>query len=149
MMQPLEISPENFTEDRYGVIARAVEQKLKTPYAKQFNLPHFFREWRNIMAIGAARAWEMPGAVIGVTFFPNLFTGEFSANVVFWWATEEGRKFGGTLALLRTAEKAAHEHNCRNFCSAAYDEMSGSLMEKFYRRKGYEKSETIFRKEIK
>lgn len=149
MMQPLEIKAADFTEDRYGVVIRAIESRLQTPYAKQFNIPHFFREWRAILAHGLGRSWEMPGSIIGVTFFPNLFTGEFSANVVFWWATEEGKKFGGPLALLKTAERAAADHSCRMFCSASYDEISGDLMEKFYKRKGYTKSETIFRKEIK
>lgn len=149
MMQPLEIKAADFTEDRYGVIVRAIEGKLKTSYAKQFNTAHFFREWRTILSHRLGRSWETPGAIIGVTFFPNLFTGEFSANVVFWWATEAGKKFGGTLTLLAAAEKAAAEHNCRMICSASYDEICGDLMERLYKRKGYTKSETIFRKEIK
>jgi len=149
MTQPLEIEAPAFTEERYGVIVRAIEKRLEATYPGRFDYPHFFRTWREIMALGIARTWEAPGALLGVTFTQNIFTGDFNANVVFWWATEEGRKGGGTLALLKAAEAAAREHNCRLFSSAAYGEMDSDLMEKLYKRKGYTKSETIFRKEIK
>jgi len=148
-MIPIEIRPENFTEDRYGIIVQHIEQRLLAGYPGRFDLPHFFREWRKIMSLGIGRAWEAPGAIIGVTFFPNLFTGDANANIVFWWATPEGKKRGDTLRLLATAESAAREHNCRLVCSAAYAAMDGELMEKLYDRRGYEKFETNFRKELK
>lgn len=148
MMQPHEIRPEDFTEDRFGVLVNEIEGRLKETYPGDFNRPYFFRQWREMMQLGIARAWESPGAMIGVTFHPNLFTGDFNAHVVFWWSTPEGRAHRATMELLRVAERAAGAHNCRLICSAAYGEMNGERMKKFYKRKGFVEAESIFRKAL-
>lgn len=148
MTYPLEIRPEDFTEDRFGVLVKEIEGRLQDTYPGRFNTSHFFRQWREMMQLGIARAWESPGAMIGVTFHPNLFTGDFNAHVVFWWSTPEGRGHRETRGLLQVAESAARQHNCRLVCSAAYGEMSGERMKNFYKRKGFVEAESIFRKEL-
>jgi hypothetical protein len=135
---PKTLKPCEFTE-RLEPIFRHVSAEVGLPGDAEY----FFTNWRHLMDQGIARTWEIPGAVLGALFYPNIYTGKTQAVVMFWFALPEVRGTGSPMKLLDEFEKSAvglHKS------AAAHSMSSPERMRKIYRKRGYELSEEIWSK---
>jgi GNAT superfamily N-acetyltransferase len=139
-----ELRHDEFT-DRLEPIFRSVELRLPS-HLQGRKSEYFFPEWQNLMRLGIARAWEIPNAVLGCLFSPDIFSGTRLANVVFWFSIPETK---GTLQLLDAAIAAARHAGCRRISIAAYGSLEGERIAEIYRHLGFVETERIFQKELR
>jgi GNAT superfamily N-acetyltransferase len=140
-MTPKEIKMEDFIENRYLIYYRFIEARAK----RQANPVHFFKEWRKWMELDIAKTFEVPGGLLGMIFTPDIFTGDFDAQIVFWWALPDCKD---GLKLMEAAIEQAKARRCRRLQSAAFEQFRGEAMGRLYRRMGFVQTETIFQKEL-
>jgi hypothetical protein len=146
MSTPHELTAPQFTERLLPIFLSVAERLNATgKYPVQPNPAHFFPQWRRLMELGVARTWEIPGAVLGALFVPNLFTGEAEALVCFWFALPNTR---GTLELMDFAEHAARDAGCVRLKSAAFGVLRGDAMERLYQSLDFVPVETGFSKTL-
>lgn len=95
-----------------------------------------------------ARVWvtESERSILGALFTPNIFTGAPGAFAIFWFSL--GGDGGGPLELLATFEAVARATRCKFIYSSSFNALKGSAMDRLYRMKGFEPSETVFRKTL-
>lgn len=135
-----ELKPDEFTERLMPIFDSVV---ARVPYPGEFINPgYFFPHWRNLMQLGIARTWEMPGdAVLGAVFAPHTFNGEKVGLINFWFKREGAPS---AKPLMDVAKKVSKESGCKLLFSSEF--AASNVMEPFYRGEGFEKSETVFRK---
>jgi len=144
-MNVVELRPEEFT-DRLLPIFMSVAMRLNAEGYPVIPSPaYFFPHWRKLMEMGLARTWEIPGAVAGVLFVPNMFTAEPEALICFWFSLPDT---SGTIELLKAVEAAAKESHCLNLRSAAFGVLRGSAMERLYKSLGFKCVETGWSKKL-
>lgn len=135
-----------FTERLLPIFLSVAERlNADNKYPVNPNPAHFFPQWRRLMELDVARTWEVPGAVLGALFVPNLFTGDREALICFWFALPNTR---GTLELIDAVEKAAKNLGCTRVKSAAFGVLRGDSMERLYKSLGYECVETGWSKTL-
>jgi hypothetical protein len=96
-----------------------------------------------LMEQGIARTWEIPGAVLGALFYPDIYSGKQRAAVMFWFSEKRVRGTGAPVKLFDAFERAAE--GCEVKSSAAHMNLVPQLR-KFYLKKGYRLSEEVFSK---
>lgn len=140
-MTVTEIRPADFNE-RLEPIFRSVESRLPE-HLRGRKAEYFFPRWRALMDLGVARAWGVPGAVIGLLVTPDIFSGTSVAHVPFWFSLPGSKN---ALSLLRTAERAAKEAKCARFSIAAFSDLNFERMTWLYLHRGYSTTEVTFQK---
>lgn len=112
----------------------------------QFDFQHLFSTWKAWMGMGLARAWAVPGAVLGALFTQDLFSKKSRASVMFWFSLPAARGTGSTKQLFQTFEKAARLAGCVEIQSAAHESVRPFSREVGYLKHGFRKTETVFTK---
>lgn len=138
-----ELKPEQFDE-RLEPIFRSVESRLPE-HLRGRKAEYFFPTWREFMKRGFARAWQVPGAVLGMLITPDIFSGMTVAHVPFWFALPGSWH---SMSLLYAAEKAAKEEGCLRLSIAAYSGLDDARLGRIYFHQGYDKTESTFQKEL-
>jgi hypothetical protein len=135
-----ELKPHEFTE-RLKPIFDGIADEFGAP--DRWNPAHFFPNWQRLMEQGIARTWEIPGAVLGALFYPDIYSGKQRAAVMFWFSEKRVRGTGAPVKLFDAFERAAE--GCEVKSSAAHMNLVPQLR-KFYLKKGYRLSEEVFSK---
>jgi hypothetical protein len=138
-----ELKSEEFT-DRLAPIFESVRLRLPERL-QQRNLGYFFPQWRKLMTMGFARTWEIPNAVLGCLFTPDIFGGPPQASVPFWFSLPGT---DGTLALLLAAEAAAKGAGCPRLSISAYCTLEGERIAELLKALGYAETERVHQKEL-
>lgn len=139
-----ELSPAEF-DDRWIPMFERVKsffmQRTDYTVPGDIDIRLFITKWRGLMETGLAHTWAVPGAAIGAMFVPNIFTGDRTAVVVFW--DSEGSTRGAT-NLLTAVEQRAKQLGCTQLQISALNNAQSKVLERFYRIRGFKRSETIF-----
>lgn len=85
------------------------------------------------------------GAIAGVAF-PDVATGDLTANELFWFVLPEHRKCG--IKLLAAFEEEMRRRGCIRIHMVHLYNQSGEKLDRFYERKGYRPLEIAFTKEL-
>lgn len=100
------------------------------------------------MESGLARTWETGGCVLGALFVNDLFTNDFRAFVVFWFADPAVRGTALPGRLFRLFEAAARDAGCVDIQSAAHQSFQPVSRKLGYLKHGFHMSETVFCKTL-
>jgi hypothetical protein len=108
------------------------------------------RSWGNLMDIGAAvvlvkqEGYEFTGA-IGCIIYPDMNSGEWTADEAFWFQSKGSR--GGGLKLLKAMESTLKELSIKRLFMIHLECLNGRLG-RIYERMGYTKVETRYVKDL-
>lgn len=84
--------------------------------------------------------------VIGGIFYPDINTGEQTANEFFWYVSPSYR--GAGIKLLKKFENWAKEHNCKKIRMTHLLEGKMDALEDLYRKRGYRAVEMTYEKGV-
>jgi N-acetylglutamate synthase-like GNAT family acetyltransferase len=108
------------------------------------------RSWGNLMDIGAAvilvkQEGSQIVGTIGCVVYPDMNSGEWTADEAFWFQTKGNR--GGGLALLKAMERSLDELGVKRLFMIHLECLNGRLG-RIYERMGYTKVETRYVKDL-
>lgn len=108
------------------------------------------RSWGNLMDIGAAvilvkQEGSQITGTIGCVVYPDMNSGEWTADEAFWFQTKGNR--GGGLALLKAMERSLDELGVKRLFMIHLECLNGRLG-RIYERMGYTKVETRYVKDL-
>lgn len=145
-MSPREITPEEFTDERFGTIFR--QMGTESGHPERYKPQHFIPTWQSWIKLGFARTWEVPKAVLGAVYTDDLFSGQKRASVMFWASLPEIRNTGLAIKLLNQFESESKKAECSILAAAAHAWLHPNRLVSVYKARGYEITEFIFSKEV-
>lgn len=90
----------------------------------------------------------VPVGAMGILVAPSTYWDRWSANETFWYVDEDSRTGTAPVRMLRVAETEAKSLGCSIFFAGHKTEFNHDVMERLYKKFGYEPLEKIYVKEI-
>lgn len=146
-MTPIvELTKFKLDDELLAILSDVTARNAGHPFSPDWE--HFVREVQHWMALGLARVWKLPGAVLGGVFTKNLFTGLPCATVMFWFAEEKGRG-RNAVRLFDNFLHEARARGCQMIFASSYATSFGyKKLSRFYKIRGFDESETVSRKVV-
>ncbi len=117
-----------------------------------FDADTFLKSWSYLLKSGMCRiiGLRVRGAIVGAlgfTIMADLNTSLVNAQELFWFVSPEHRRGRAAISLLSAYEAKARALGASSV-TMAHLESTHQDLGRFYERKGYQKSETLYRKKL-
>lgn len=120
-------------------------------HLREFDLNTFVANWTQFITLGIGVVFlleddeKTPLGAIGGLAFPDVNCGKLAAQEAFWFVAPESRGAGG-VRLLDAFERWACGKGCVEIRMVHLEDSMPEKLQRFYERRGYEKSETVYTK---
>ena len=133
--------------------ASAIVKRFSDAVGRRFGSEHFIKFWSVILEndLGAVFLLEQEGAIqgaIGGLAIPDPYHGGMVASEAFWFVLPEYRGGLGGGRLYKAFEVWAVERCCEELQMVHLEALTPERLEEFYLRRGYEKIETRYSKQL-
>ena len=125
----------------------------EAPASREFSWPIALNNWKQFYAQGIATIWalwhedDIVGALGGFVF-PDVNDGQLRATEFFWYVLATYRGSGEAQTLVDRFEAWARERGAKFSIMIALEGMHEKALDRYYIRRGYQKLEHSYMKEL-
>jgi len=137
------LTPETF-DDRLKPIFEHIDKE--NGMAERLEWEYCKANWQRMLYNGIAQAWtnDERDAVLGSVVYLDLFNGEKTAAVCFWFSLPSARGTGRPQLLFDAFEAFCESGGIKNKKAASFMSLSADATRKSYENRGYQKTEEIY-----